>query len=262
MTASTEVSVTRDGPVASVTIGDGSRHNVLGDAGWAALGSAFRTLAGDPELRAVVLTGNGKSFSAGFDVGEWENAAPGTVDGSFALMEAACAAIEELPVPVVAKVSGVAAGGGCQLALACDLRVFGQHALIGMPVARWSILTSPSFATRLSLLAGAGAARDLLYTGRLVGTAEAARLGLVTRSVPEARLDSAVAALVGAITVHPPAAIRAAKRAVSTGLGPVIDAARSAPAGPSVEFRPFRQGIEAFLHGHDADGHGDGDGVR
>ena len=242
------VSVSRNGSVASVTIGRGTRHNVLGCRDWVALEEAFGELETEGRLRAVVLAGRGTSFSAGFDMREWEGAEPADVDSAFALMEAACAAIEKLPVPVVATVRGVAAGAGCQLALACDLRVFGGRARIGMPIARLGILASPSFAARLSLLAGPGAARDLLYTGRLIGAAEAARLGLVTRCVAESRLDAATRELVESIVAHPPAAIRAAKRAVGAGLGPAIDAARLAAAGPAVDYGDFREGVAAFLH--------------
>jgi enoyl-CoA hydratase len=243
------VRVTTCGTVAEVTIGDGSRHNALGSHAWAALEHAFHDLAGDAEMRAVVLTGGGPSFCAGFDIREWEGATPGEVDTAFAQMEAACAAIEDLPIPVVAKVRGVAAGAGCQLALACDLRVAGRHARLGMPIARLGILASPAFAARLSLPAGPGAARDLLYTGRLMGAAEAAQFGLVTRCVPDARLDKATAALVESIVSQPPAAISAAKRAVATALRPTIEAARQAVGGPAVDYGNFRRGVDAFLHG-------------
>jgi enoyl-CoA hydratase len=243
------VDVTRHGTVAEVIIGDGTRHNVLGSREWIALERAFGDLAADDTVRAVVLTGRERSFCAGFDVREWDGAEPADVEAAFGRMEAACAAIENLPVPVVAKVSGVAAGAGCQLALASDLRVFGRRALIGMPIARLGILASPSFAARLSLLAGPGAARDLLYTGRLIGSDEAARLGLVTRCVPEPQLDGATDVLVQSIIVHPAAAIRAAKRAVGAGLGPAIEAARIAAGGPAVDYSDFREGVAVFLHG-------------
>jgi enoyl-CoA hydratase len=241
------VEILRRGPVADVIIGDGARHNVLGSREWIALEATFRQMAADETIRAVVLAGRNASFCAGSNVREWDGAQAVEIEAAFAQMEAACAAIEDLPVPVVAKVCGVAAGAGCQLALACDLRVFGRRALIGMPIARFGILASPSFAARLSLLAGPGAARDLLYTGRLVGSAEAARLGLVTRLVPESRLDRATEALVQSIISHPAAAVRAAKRAVGAGLGPAIEAARIAAAGPAVDYGDFREGIAAFL---------------
>jgi enoyl-CoA hydratase len=246
------VSVRVQGPVATVTLGDGTRQNALGDEGWAELGDAFRRLAGEESLRAVVLAGEGSSFSSGFDMRAWVGATPESVEESFALMEAACTAIEELPVPVVAKVNGIAAGAGCQVALACDLRVFGKRALTGMPIARWGILVSPSFATRLSLLGGPGFARDLLYTGRLIGTAEAASHGLVTRSAPEQRLDAAVDGLMRSLIAHPPEAIRAAKRAVEAGLAPAIAAARSADAGPVVTYAQFQQRVTEFLNSEDS----------
>jgi enoyl-CoA hydratase/carnithine racemase len=147
---------------------------------------------------------------------------------------------------VVAKVTGVAAGAGCQLALACNLRVSGRRALIGMPIARLGILASPSFAARLSMLAAPGAARDLLYTGRLIGSAEAARLGLVTRLVPEAELDLATDTLVQAFISHPAAAVRAAKRSVAAGLEPAIKAARITTPGPAVDYGDFRTGVAAL----------------
>ncbi|HET9081293.1 MAG TPA: enoyl-CoA hydratase/isomerase family protein [Trebonia sp.] len=243
------VRVTSDGPVTAVTIGNGARYNVLGSRDWTALEQAFGELAADERVRVVLLAGQGSSFSAGFNLREWEGASRDEVDQAFARMEAACTAIERLPVPVVAKVRGVAAGAGCQLALACDLRVADRAARLGMPVARLGILTSPSFAARLSLLAGPGVARDLLYTGRLIDALEAQRFGLVTRCVPGSELDQVTAALVESIAAQPPAAIRAAKRAVGAGLGPAIEAAQHAAGGSAVAYGEFQHSVTAFLHG-------------
>lgn len=248
------VRMVSDGPVAEVTIGTGTRYNVLGGEDWTALEAAFAALAADERVRVVLLSGQGTSFSAGFDLREWEGAGREEVDRAFARMETACTAIERLPVPVVAKMRGVAAGAGCQLALACDLRVADRATQLGMPVARLGILTSPSFAARLSLLAGPGVARDLLYTGRLIDAAEAARYGLVTRCVAESQLDEVTAALVESIAAQPPAAIRAAKRAVGTGLGPAIDAAQRAAGGPAVAYGDFQHSVSTFLHGRQPEG--------
>jgi enoyl-CoA hydratase len=192
-------------------------------------------------------------FSAGSDMREWVKADLTDVTESFAAMEAAFTAIEELPVPVIAEVEGVAAGAGCQLALACDLRVFAATARIGMPIARLGILVSPAFAARLSVLAGPGAARELLYTGRLVPAAEAVRLGLVTRCVPEAELASATRRLVLSVTRNPATAIRAAKHAVDAALAASRAAAKAQAGGPPVAYDDFQRGISAFLT-RDADG--------
>ncbi|EWM11843.1 enoyl-CoA hydratase/isomerase family protein, partial [Kutzneria sp. 744] len=157
---SANVTVRSDGRGAEVVLGSGGSANALGHEDWRALELAFRNLSND--VRVVVVRGSGSTFSAGSDLREWVHAAPDDVDRAFAAMEAACTAIEECPTPVIAQVNGVAAGAGCQLALACDLRVFADDARIGMSIARLGILVSPAFAARLALLAGHGLARELL----------------------------------------------------------------------------------------------------
>jgi enoyl-CoA hydratase/carnithine racemase len=116
-----------------------------------------------------------------------------------------------------------------------------------MPVARWGILVPPAFAARISLLTGPAVARDLLFTGRLVDGGEAVRLGLASSHVPEAELDEAVAAVVASITAHPPAAIRAAKRAVDTLLAPVRDHLARTPIGPAADYASMQAGLASFL---------------
>ena len=253
--------VYRDFGVADVSVGDGQRGNALSSDDWRVLEQTFRRLAGDDALRAVVVRGQGGMFSVGSDMREWVQADRMDVAESFAAMEAAFTAIEDLPVPVIAEVEGVAAGAGCQLALACDLRVLADTARIGMPIARLGILVSPPFAARLATLAGPGVARELLYTGRLVSAGEAVRLGLATRSVPTRELASATRRLVLAVARHPGSAIRAAKQAVDVALAPARAAARAQAAGPPVAYDDFQRGIMTFLTrnphlGAADDGHG------
>jgi enoyl-CoA hydratase/carnithine racemase len=244
-----KVTVTRTGPVAQAVLGSGGSRNALGSEDWAAVERIFRDLATDEQVRAIVVRGSGATFSAGSDLREWVHASPHDVQEGFARMEAACEAIEQAPVPVIAQVNGVAAGAGCQLALACDLRVLADTARLGMPIARLGILVSPSFAARLSVLVGHGLARELLYTGRLVGAAEAVTLGLANRCVPEDRLTEVTTALVDSIVIQPRAALVAAKQAVSVGLTPVRAAARSFVTGPAVSYADFQRGITEFLSG-------------
>ncbi|POX44171.1 enoyl-CoA hydratase/isomerase family protein, partial [Streptomyces sp. Ru72] len=138
---------------------------------------------------------------------------------------------------------------GCQLACACDLRIVADDTRMGMPIARWGILVPPAFAARVALLTGPATARDLLLTGRLVDGAEAVRLGLATVSVPSADLDTATADLVASITAHPPAAIRAAKRAVDTVIAPARDRLHRLPAGPAADYESMRLSLGSFLAG-------------
>jgi enoyl-CoA hydratase len=237
----------RDHGIAEVAVGDGRRGNALSSGDWRELEHAFRRLAQDDELRAVVVRGQGGMFSAGSDMREWVEADLTDVAESFAAMEAAFTAIEDLPVPVIAEVAGVAAGAGCQLALACDLQVLAETARIGMPIARLGILVSPAFAARLSVLAGPGVARELLYTGRLVSAAEAVSLGLATRCVPEEELASATRRLVLSVVRNPGSAIRAAKQAVDAALAPARAAAKAQTGGPPVAYEDFQRGITRFL---------------
>ncbi len=137
---------------------------------------------------------------------DWVDADSGYVEESFAHMEAAFSAIEDCPVPVIAEIRGVAAGAGCQLALACDLRLMADSARIGMPIARLGILASPAFAARMVALAGPAVARELLYTGRLVDARTAVGLGLADDSVPEEHLAARTSGLAASIAEQPPAA--------------------------------------------------------
>jgi enoyl-CoA hydratase/carnithine racemase len=247
MTARGAVGLHREGPVATVRVGTGHRANALGGDDWRALADLFDGLGRDPSLGAVVVAGQGATFSAGSDMREWLGADPGRIDDAFAAMETALTAVERLPVPVVAQVRGAAVGAGCQLSCACDLRVVADDARMGMPVARWGILVPPSFAVRLSVLVGPARARDLLYTGRLVDGVEATAMGLATVHVPAEELEDTTARLVRSVTAHPPAAIRAAKRSVDTLLDPVRDRLRAAPPGPAADYDSMQSGLTAFL---------------
>ena len=115
------VDVTFDGPIATVTIGTGRRRNALNGDAWKDLAHQIIGVSTHASLGVVVLCGVGDTFCAGSDVTEWVGACAEDVEESFAQMEAAFRAIEICPVPVIAQISGVAAGAGCQLALACDI---------------------------------------------------------------------------------------------------------------------------------------------
>lgn len=242
------IKLEREGGIARIVLGSGHRANMLTSGDWADLAEMCAGLADDDELRAVVVAGSGTSaFSAGSDMREWVMADPDDVDESFARMELAFSAIEGLPVPVIATVRGVAAGAGCQLACACDLRIIGARARIGMPVARWGILVPPSFAARIIALAGADMTRELLYTGRLLSGPEAVHARLATRCVPEADLTSATTELVTTIAAQPAAAVRAAKRSIAVALSPTRAAVAAAVQHPAADYDDLQRGLAAFL---------------
>ncbi|GAA2428028.1 hypothetical protein GCM10010191_46220 [Actinomadura vinacea] len=235
-----------DGPVANITIGSGSRRNALSGAGWSQVHDRVRELGESDAIRAIVIRGRGGTFCAGSDMTEWRDTEPEAVEDSFARMESAFRAVEECPVPVLAEIHGVAAGAGCQLALSCDLRFMADSARIGMPIARLGIMASPSFAARMVAVAGPSAARELLYTGRLLDAEAAVAAGLADRHLPGPELATFTERTLARIAEQPPAAVRAAKRAVGAALAPIREATRSNDR-PAVSLDDFRLGISAFL---------------
>jgi enoyl-CoA hydratase len=206
-----------------------------------------RGLAAMTALRAVVIVGAGGTFSAGSDLREWANADVEGVDQSFDAMEAAFAALEAVPVPSIAAVRGVAAGAGCQLALAADLRFVSDDARMGMPILRFGVLPRPSFVARLIQAVGPGAAHDLLYTGRLMPAAEAVRAGLASRQLPPAELDAATREAADTIASLPPPVVRAAKRDFTSVMRWFGEADSSAMVSHAADGDHFHRAIRGFL---------------
>lgn len=235
-----------DAGIATVVVGNGRRRNALTRRGWTSLEQVVARLGADPGVRVIVVRGHGDTFCSGSDLTEWAGADHDLVEDSFDRMEAAFRAVERCQVPVVAVINGVAAGAGCQLALACDLRFMAETGRIGMPIARHGILTSPAFAARLAFLAGPAIARELLYTGQLLDGPAAAACGLVNRAVPQDLLDAQVAQIVTSISAQPGVAIRAAKQAVAASLPP-IHSATAQRQGPAVSLPEFHASIAAFI---------------
>ncbi|OMH37027.1 enoyl-CoA hydratase/isomerase family protein [Tersicoccus sp. Bi-70] len=246
--ASAVVGVTDDGSVAVVTVGSGQHHNALRTEDWVALERVVAGLAERRSLRAVVLRGRGGDFCAGSDLREWHGASPDEVDRSFAAVERALRAVEDLPMLTVAVIEGAAAGGGCQLALACDLQLTAVSARIGMPIARLGILIPVTFATRMSVRVGPSRTKDLLYSGRMLPAPDAQRIGLVTTVAADADLEAELDALLASWEHLSAASLRAAKAAVDRGLAPVTAPPRAEPPGPTTDRDEFATRVDAFFH--------------
>jgi enoyl-CoA hydratase len=243
--AGAEVDITEG--IAIVRFGSGERLNALGLADWTELEAAARSLSEDVSLRAVVFQGRGGAFCSGSHLGEWDGASPQAVRHSFERMESAFRAIEDLNVPTVAVVEGVAAGGGLQLALACDLQLTATNVRLGMPISRLGILVPPSFAARLSLRIGPARTKELLYGGRLLQAEEAHRIGLITTLAPAERLEEDLSALLAKWSGLPAASLKAAKTAVELGLAPLTEPVRRAPLGAVADPVEFPRRVGAFL---------------
>ena len=170
-----------DDGVAVLTLDRPEKRNALTAAMWAALPELLRQLAQEPGLRVLLVTGAGGAFSAGADISELRDvyADPGTADAYHAVNVVAEEALAEFPHPTVAVVRGACVGGGCQLAVACDLRFAAPDARLGITPAKLGIVYPAVPTARLARLLGPARAKYLLFSGELVTAAQALVFGLV-----------------------------------------------------------------------------------
>ncbi|HEX7758580.1 MAG TPA: enoyl-CoA hydratase [Caulobacteraceae bacterium] len=204
---------TRDGgDVAFVTLDNARRLNVMSEALMDAFVEAMAELAKDEDLRAVVLTGAGeRAFVGGADVDEMAAITSPDAARAFILkVHACCAAVRDLPVPVIARVNGYCLGAGLELAAACDLRVAALGAVFGMPEVKLGI-PSVVEAALLPALVGWGRTRQILLLGETFGAAEARAWRMVEEVVPAAELDTAVERWLAALLTSAPRAVRLQK---------------------------------------------------
>jgi methylglutaconyl-CoA hydratase len=211
--------VTRDERgLVTLTLQRPERRNALGRALVAALRAELGRLASDPSARVVILAAQGEVFCAGADLKERaempQAEVAGFVDGLRAMMDE----LAGLPQPTVAALQGPALGGGCELALACDLRVMGAGATLSLPETHLGILPGAGGTQRLARLVGASRAKELIYTARRVGPAEALGWGLCNAVAGEEGAWERARALAETILGGAPIALAQAKRAVDEGV--------------------------------------------
>ena len=219
------VNVDLQGAVAVLTIDRPKALNALNPEVLADLKAAFEGIDQNA-VRCVVLTGAGdKSFVAGADIGSMstmtkaEGEAFGKLGNDIFLM------IESFPLPVIAAVNGFALGGGCELAMSCDIRICSDNAMFGQPEVGLGITPGFGGTQRLPRIVGLGMAKQLLYTARNIDAAEALRIGLVNAVVPQAELMDTALKMAGNVAKNAPIAVRACKKAVNEGMQVSIDKA-------------------------------------
>ena len=199
------------GRVAWLTVERAEKLNALDPETIAALTAAARALHDDATLRAVVLTGAGeRAFIGGADIRDLAVLDRASAEAFITALHRVCAALRQLPVPVIARINGYALGAGLEVAAACDLRIASAHARFGMPEVKVGI-PSVIEAALLPGLIGWGRARRLLLTGEIIDAREAERWGLIEWCVPSAQLDAAVGELLDAILACGPNALRLQK---------------------------------------------------
>ncbi len=219
------VNFEQQGAVAILTIDRPKALNALNPDVLADLKAAFEGIDQNT-VRCVVLTGAGdKSFVAGADIGSMSTMtkAEGTDFGK--LGNDIFLMIESFPLPVIAAVNGFALGGGCELAMSCDIRICSDNAMFGQPEVGLGITPGFGGTQRLARLVGLGMAKQLLYTARNIDANEALRIGLVNAVHPQADLMDAALKMANTIAKNAPIAVRACKKAVNEGMQVSIDKA-------------------------------------
>jgi enoyl-CoA hydratase len=244
--------VRRDGHVATLTLNRPSVLNALNAYVLERLATELAVIDADPEIRAVVLTGAGeRAFAAGADIGEL-NALAGPVEAERKIRygQGITMTIERLRVPVIAAVNGFALGGGCELAMACDIRIASENAKFGQPEVNLGLIPGYGGTQRMARLAGTGASMLLCLSGETIDAAEAHRIGIVQRVVPLTELIATATLLATTIAEKAPLAVAATKRAIRDGAavgireGLALEASYFATIAGTAD---AREGTRAFL---------------
>lgn len=240
----------RDG-IAFLTINRPDKLNALNDQVVSELHRAARALRDDPRVRGVVVTGAGqKAFVAGADIGDL--ARQGVMDGRARALagQQMLSAFERMGKPVLAAVNGFALGGGCELAMACHIRIASENARFGQPEVNLGITPGYGGTQRLPRIVGKGNALYMLLTGEHATAPDALRMGLVSRVVPQEQLAAEAEKLMKAIVSKGPLALALTMEAVDRGLETTLEEGLRIEAdafGLVASTQDMKEGLAAFL---------------
>ncbi len=212
------VLIEKQGNVGVVTINRPEALNALNSQVLADLSAAIDAVEQDEEIYVMVLTGAGRSFVAGADIGEMKdlNAVEGKAFGNFG--NSVFMKIENMKKPTIAAVNGFALGGGCELSMTCDIRIASEKAKFGQPETGLGITPGFGGTQRLPRIVGMSKAKELIFTAKNINAEEALRIGLVSQVVaPEALMDTAME-LANAIAANAQIAVRQSKQAINRGM--------------------------------------------
>jgi enoyl-CoA hydratase len=236
--------------VATVTVNRPDKLNALNDRVIAELGEAVDQVVSDSNVGGIILTGAGRAFVAGADISELESHGPVSAKRLAQTGQDVFGRFESSPKPVIAAVNGFALGGGCELAMACHIRIASEAAKFGQPEVKLGLIPGYGGTQRLPRLVGRGRALQLLLTGEMIDAQEAFRIGLVNRVVPAADLLTAANELMRAILANAPLAIANVIEVVNRGYDATLEDALTLEAtafGLLAATEDKRAGTRAFL---------------
>jgi enoyl-CoA hydratase len=246
-----ELTIEERAPFAIITLNRPAKRNALTRAMLERLAELFAQLTARTDLRAVILTGAGtESFSAGTDIAELDGLDEAGARAAAERGQAVCDLVELCSVPVIAAVNGAATGGGCELALACHLRLAASRATFALPEIKLGMIPAYGGTQRLARAVGRGRALAVMLAGDALTAAEALQLGLVNRVVAPAELLPAAEALAQTLAAQAPLALRACLNAVTRGARlPLADGLKLEAELFSQLFNTadVREGTRAFL---------------
>ena len=240
----------RTDQIATLTLANPDKLNAMNAAMWEELRQAVHQIAGDAEIRCVILRGAGEVFAAGGDIEELREARA-TVDSALAYHEAVgqvLQAIQQLPQPTLAAIQGPCAGAGLEIACACDLRIAGESARFGAPVMKLGFSMYPGELAGLLALAGPALTREILLEGRLLTAADALAKGLLTRVVADADVHTEAMATARRIAAGAPLVARWHKQWIARLQHPApLDEIEKRASFAFVESADYAEGLAAFL---------------
>ncbi len=240
-----------DGHVATLTINRPDKLNALNIETRGRMVQELDELAKNDDVRVVVITGAGdKAFIAGADISEFEGRSP--VDQYRVMTDSSVfLAVDRFPKPTIAAINGFCLGGGCELAMACDIRIASEKAKLGQPEINLGLLPGGGGTQRLPRLVGMGAAFKLLYTGDFIRADEALRIGLVDEVVPAGDVAARAKELAETIAAKSPVALRLIKQAVRTSMRTPLDEGLSQEVSLfalAFASEDMKEGVDAFLN--------------
>jgi enoyl-CoA hydratase len=239
-------------PLAQVTLNRPEKRNAINHAMWQGLLDLAQQLGAEPTVRVILLSGAGsEAFSAGADISEMQAnlADPSRMKAMQDVVLESQMAWERIPVPTIALLRGACTGGGCGLALACDLRLATPDAFMAIPPAKLGLAYSLADAKRLYDLVGPSRAKEILYTGRRVSADEALQLGMINEIVPASELEARAQQLAHEIASNAGNSVRAAKTVIdmlSAGVHAETPDSRRYYE-QSFDSAEFKEGARAFL---------------